>query len=158
MKAGFRGWLYRMISAVSGFTGVLVCLTLVELSRLYGFPGLIPGAGIGLALSFLILMTALVGEWTWRRYMILSIIFATLMGVPYLVLRPEMLRDDVLKSLVNPPLTVDLVFYRSIALRNDAERDLKIERLGFIYGFVNTYGANQRVPTPGGNTPIPEAK
>lgn len=143
MKAGFRGWLYRWISAGFGIVGAIVSLSLVELSRLYGFQRLNPGAGIALVLSFLIGMTALVGVWSWKRYGLLCLVFGCLFGMPYLALRPEMIRDDVLKQLVYPPLSVDLVFYRGLALRNDAERDLKIERLRFIYGFVNTYGAGR---------------
>jgi hypothetical protein len=90
VKSGFRGWLYRWISATSGLIGVLFSLTLLELSRFYGFPALAPGAGIGLGISFLILMTAFVGEWSWKRYGILTFIVAVILVLPYVALRPEM--------------------------------------------------------------------
>ncbi len=159
MKSGFRGWFYRWISALSGLVGVLFSLTLLEISRFYGFPALGPGAGIGLGISFLILMTAFVGEWSWKRYGIITAVVAIILTLPYMALRPEMLRDDVLKQLTNPPLTVDLVLYRAWALRGDPERDRKIERLTFVYGFINTYGESRRTPSPGvTQAPIPEAK
>jgi hypothetical protein len=159
MKAGFRGWLYRWISAGFGIVGVVVFLSLTELSRFYGFPNLAPTGEIGLAVSFLLLLSAFLKVWSWKRYAILCVVAGLVFGLPYLALRPEMLRDDVLKQLTNPPLTVDLLFYRGWALRNDPERDVKIERLQFIYGFVNTYGGNKRNSPP--ETPptlIPEAK
>jgi len=154
MKAGFRGWLYRWISAGFGLFAALLSLSALEVSRLYGFPALAVPSAIGLGLSFLVLITALIREWSWKRYVIVILVSTTVVGLPYLALRPEMLRDDVLKQLVNPPLTVDLIFYRGIALRNDPERDLKIERLQFVYGFVNTYGANAQKS----RASIPEAK
>ena len=144
---GFRGWLYRWITACFGLVGLLAFLSLLEVSRLYGLPALAPIGEIGLGLSFLLLMTAFLKVWSWKRYGALSVIVAAVTGLPYVALRPEMLRDDVLKQLVNPPLTADLLFYRGIALRNDAERETKIKRLQFVYGLLNTI-----------HTPIPEAK
>lgn len=151
MKAGFRGWLYRWIAASFGVSGVLLGLSLLEVSRLYGFPALAVPSAIGLAAAFLLLVSAFIGEWSWKKFGLGALFGAVLLGLPYVAFRPEMLRDDLLKQVVNPPLTVDLVFYRGLALRNDSERDLKIERLQFLYGLVNTYGQNAR-------NPIPEAK
>lgn len=159
MKTGFRGWLYRWLSAIFGLVGLVVFLTVLEIGRLYGFPDLLPAGGIGLAVSFLVLLSAFLKEWSWKRYAILCAVMAAVLGLPYVALRPEMLRDDVLKTLTNPPLTVDLLVYRGWVLRNDPERDAKIERLRFIYGFVGTYGRNVRAaPLDVAPTPIPEAK
>lgn len=142
MKAGFRGWLFRWISAAFGLVGVAVGLSLLELSRLYGFRDLGGTAGIVLGIAFLLLMSSLLGEWSWKRYAVACLVTASIFVLPYLALRPEMFRDDVRKQLTNPPLTVDLL-YRGLALRRDPERDLKIERLQFVYGLVNGYGKKE---------------
>jgi len=159
VKTGFRGWLYRWISAVFGLVGMGVFLSILELSRLYGFPNLAPTGGIGLGVSFLLLMTAFLSQWSWKRYAVQSLVIFLLLALPYIALRPEMIRDDVLKTLTYPPLSADLVFYRAWALHGDPERDLKIQRIQFLYGFMNTYGEAKResVP-PAARAPIPEAK
>jgi hypothetical protein len=142
MIAGFRSWLYRWMGAFLGLIGIVLFLSAAELSRFYGFSSWSTSAFTGLGLSFLLFMSAFLGVWSWKRYSLFCLIGAVIIGLPYLALRPEMLRDDVLKQLQYPPLTVDLLFYRGIALNGDPERELKIERLQFIYGFVRTYGTN----------------
>jgi hypothetical protein len=149
MSVGFRGWLYRFVSVVAGITGIFVSLSLVELARLYRFSPLEPGAGIALGVSFLILMTAFVGQWSWKRYAVLCFVLAVVLVLPYLALRPEMIRDDVLAQLTNPPLSADLLIYRGLVLRDDPEREVKIQRMGFIYGYINTYGDPRNKPVPG---------
>ncbi|MBS1963518.1 MAG: hypothetical protein JST04_14985 [Bdellovibrionales bacterium] len=156
MKAGFRGWLYRFVSALFGLVGVVVFLSAAELVRFYGFPQFSTIAYTGLAVSFFLWLTAFIGAWSWKRYAVLCLVAGCVLGFPYLALRPEMIRDDVLKQLTNPPLSVDLVFYRNWALRDDAERDLKIERLQFVYGLIASYGENAKAKHP--TAPIPEAK
>jgi len=139
MKAGFRGWLYRWVSSQFGLLGMLVFLTTAEISRFYGFSSWAAVSWVGLGLSFLLFMTAFFGEWIWKRYLIASFCVAAAFSLVYLALRPEMIRDDILTQLRTPPLSVDLVIYRTIILRNDPERALKIERLGFLYGFLRSY-------------------
>jgi hypothetical protein len=150
--------MYRWLSAIFGLVGVVAFLTVTEIGRLYGFPGLLPTGEIGLAAAFLLLLTAFLKEWSWKRYAILTLVTAAVLGLPYVALRPEMLRDDVLKTLTNPPLTVDLLVYRGWILRNDPERDAKIQRLQFVYGFVNSYGRNARNALDVRPSPIPEAE
>lgn len=140
MKAGFRGWLYRWVSSQFGLVGVLVFLTSAEVSRFYGFSSWASVSWIGLALSFLLLMTSFFGQWSWKRYIIASFSTAVVVSLVYLALRPEMIRNDVLKQLQTPPLTIELVIYRGLILKNDPEREVKIERLSFLYGFLKTFG------------------
>lgn len=145
MKAGFRGWLYRWVSSQFGLLGVLIFLTSAEVSRFYGFSSWATGSWVGLGLSFLLLMTSFFGEWSWKRYSIVSFSAAVVISLVYLALRPEMIRNDVLKQLSTPPLTIELVLYRGLILRNDPEREAKIERLGFIYGFLRTFSENSKL-------------
>jgi hypothetical protein len=156
MGGGFRGWLYRWISGATGLLGVLVFITLGELARLYGFASLGTVAITGLSISFLVGMTSFFKVWSWKKYGLACAIVAALVALPYVALRPEMIRDDVLRQLRNPPLTVDLLVYRGLVLRGDLERETKIERLQFVYGLIGTYGAKQ-VSEPKREA-IPEAK
>lgn len=155
MKPGFRSWLYRVVAVLFGLVGLVVFLSLAELSRFYGFPRLQPIAGIGLGISFLLLTSSLLGMWMWKRYFLVSLGLAIPVVLGYLAFRPEMVRDDVLKQLVNPPLTVDLVGYRTFALEGDPERELKIERLQLLYAMVKSYGERAAVPAPE-PTPAPQ--
>lgn len=152
MKAGFRGWLYRWVSLQFGLLGILVFLTAAELAKFYGFTSWVTVAWSGLGLSFLLFMTSFFGEWVWKRYLIVTFSIALVLSLVYLAFRPEMIRDDVLKQLRTPPFSLDLFIYRGIILRNDPERETKIERLDFLYGFLRTYGENEN------KSPIPEAK
>lgn len=155
MISGFRSWLYRGISALFGLIAIALFLTLAEVSRFYGFPRLQPAAGIGLAVGFLVFTSALVGSWGWKRYLLLSMVLAIPFGLGYLAFRPEMIRDDVLKQLVSPPLSVDLVGYRAIALKDDPQREIKIERLQLLYSMMKTYGERAAEPAP---EPTPSAQ
>lgn len=140
MKAGFRGWLYRWMSALVGLIGLIFFTTLVELSRFYGYTSLSFPAWIGLGVSFLIGITAWVGSWSWKRYFILSGVVGPLFAGSYLIYRPEMIRDDVLAQLGTPPLSVDLLFYRTLFLKNDPDKTNKIERLQIFYSLLKSYG------------------
>lgn len=146
MKAGFRGWLYRWVSALLGLLGMAAFLTLVEVSRFYGFPGLMVWGWSGLGLSFLLLMTSFFGVWFWKRYLLFTAIIGVVLSLTYIAFRPEIIRDDVLKQLRTPPLSFDLWIYRGILLKDDPERDLKIERIGFAYGMLRSYGERDRIP------------
>lgn len=156
MKAGLRGALYRLVSGLFGLFGVLAFLTAAEVVRLYGFPKYATMAYAGLGVSFLLWITTFIGTWSWKRYGTICLVVGAVLGLPYLALRPEMIRDDVLKQLTNPPLSVDLVLYRGWALRDDAERDVKIERLQFLYGMIASYGDYAKEKRAA--APIPEAK
>lgn len=158
MTAGFRGWLYRFVSALFGLVGVVTFLTGAELSRFYGLSSIASFSWIGLGISFLLLMTAFFNEWRWKRYLVVSLAAGVTCGLLYVALRPEMIRDDVLKQVKTPPLTVDLVIYRSWVLQNDPGRDAKIERLSFLYGFLRSFGENSDSEKPEAHrAPVPEA-
>ena len=159
MKAGFRGWLYRLVSLQFGLLGVLTFLTAVELTKFYGFRLNMVFVLSGLLVSFLLLMTSFFGTWVWKRYLISVVSIGAALSLGYLAFRPEVFREDVLKQLRTPPLTVDLLIYRGLVLRDDPARDTKIERMGFIYGFLKTF-AETSSPSPGDTVrvPIPEAK
>lgn len=152
MKAGFRGWLYRWVSALLGLLGICAFLTVGEVSRFYGFPKLAVWGWGGLALSFLLMMTSFFGVWFWKRYLAFTAVVGILLSLGYLAFRPEVFRDDVLKQLRTPPLSFDLWVYRGIVLKDDPERELKIERLGFAYGMLRSYGNRDRTPV----LPTPE--
>ncbi len=139
MPFGFRGWLFRGVAICFGVVGLLIALTGAEISRLYGFGFLVPEAWIGLIVSWLVLASALVGVWKWRRFAWVAVILALPPTVGYLAFRPEMVRDDILAGLVTPPLTIDLVVYRGIILRGDPERELKVERLQLLYSLLRSY-------------------
>ncbi len=155
MRPGFRGWLYRAVAALFGLAGLVVFLTLSELSRFYGFPRFQPSAGIGLVLSFLLFSSALIGMWSWKRYLVVSLGFAIPVVLGYLAFRPEMVRDDVLKQLTHPPLSIDLVGYRALTLQDDPQRELKIERLQLLYAMVRSYGEQAAVTPEPEPTPSP---
>ncbi len=158
MTAGFRGWLYRFVSALFGLIGITTFITGAELSRFYGLRSIATGSWVGLGLSFLLLMTAFFTEWRWKRYFIVSLSAGVTLSLVYLALRPEMIRDDVLKQVRTPPLSADLVIYRAMVLGNDPGRDAKIERLSFLYGFLRSFGENSdSEKTDRNHAPIPEA-
>src|SRR5690606_14319992 len=104
----------------------------------YGVSSLMKSGVIGLVVSFLLFTSALVGQWAWKRYAIVSMSLGLAFALAYFAFRPEMIRDDVLSQLRTPALTVDLVFYRGIALRGDSAREAKIDRLNYAYGFFKT--------------------
>lgn len=159
MKAGFRGWLYRWVSLQFGLLGIFVFLTAVELAKFYGFASWAKAAWIGLGLSFLLFMSAFFGAWIWKRYLIVTFGVALVLSLVYLAFRPEMIRDDVLKQLQSPPLSLDLLFYRGIVLHDDPEREIKIVRLDFLYGLLRTFAEKSKpeVQTES-KIPIPEAR
>jgi hypothetical protein len=140
MKAGFRGWLFRIVSGFAGLFGLAICITLIEISRFYGFPALMQPGIIGLLISFLLFASSLLGEWTWKRFLIVGCSAGALMSLIYVALRPEIVRDDVLKQLQTPALSADLLIYRGWALKDDPNREAKIERLNFLYGFLRSSG------------------
>jgi hypothetical protein len=155
MKAGFRGWLFRFVSGVSGLFGLAIFVTLLEISRFYGFPGLMQPAVIGMVAAFLLFALSLLGEWTWKRFTIVALVTGGIMSLVYLALRPEIFRDDVLKQLHTPALSADLLVYRGVVLKDDPQRDMKIERLNFLYGFLRSSG---KLSDESGQAPIPEAQ
>jgi hypothetical protein len=155
MKAGFRGWLFRFVSGLSGLFGLAVFVTLLEVSRFYGFPGLMQPAVIGVLVSFLLFVSSLLGDWTWKRFSILLLATGGLMSLVYVALRPEIVRDDVLQQLRTPALSADLLIYRGVILKDDPNRDTKIERLNFLYGFLRSSG---KLSDESGRAPIPEAQ
>jgi hypothetical protein len=155
MKAGFRGWLFRIVSGFTGLFGLAVFVTLVEISRFYGFPSLMQPCVIGLAISFMLFASALVGEWTWKRFAIVGLTAGAVLSLVYIALRPEIVRDDVLKQLRTPALSADLVIYRGWVLKDDPNREVKIERLNFLYGFLRSSG---KLSEENEQPPIPEAQ
>lgn len=154
MNTGFRGWLYRCVSSQFGLLGMVVFLTTAELTRFYGFSSWATVSWVGLGLSFLLFMTSFFGEWNWKRYLIASTSAAVATALIYLALRPEMIRNEILGQLRTPALSVDLIVYRGLILRNDPGRGSKIERLGFLYGFLRSLNENTEKARSG----IPESK
>jgi hypothetical protein len=152
MKAGFRGWLYRGLSLGSGLLGSLSGLTLVEISRFYSFDSLRPWGVWTLALSFALFMTVFFGQWAWKKYLLATALAGAVMSLSYFAYRPEMVRDDVLKQLKAPPLSVDLWFYRGWALSGDPAKAEKIERLDFFYELLRSYTERSKPIEP---TPVP---
>jgi hypothetical protein len=132
-----------------------IFVTFLEVSRFYGFPALMQPAAIGITVSFLLFASCLLGEWTWKRFAIIALVTGGLMSLIYMALRPEIVRDDVLKQLHTPALSADLLIYRGIILKDDPQRDTKIERLNFLYGFLRSSGKLSDEP---GRPPIPEAQ
>ncbi len=128
--------------------GILISLTIVELSRFYGFPELSQPARIALVLSFLLLASAFISTWTWRRFAVIFLVLTAVCAFPYFAYRPEMFRDDVLERLENPALSADLLLYRGFVLRTDPDRALKIERLQFMYGLLRSYGVRPAKVAP----------
>lgn len=147
MKPGFRSWLYRLISAFAGMIGIFLALTVLEVSRFYGFPKLFQPALVALVMALLLVTIAFIGIWSWRRFGLVFLILTAVCALPYFAYRPEMFRDDVLDQLENPPLSADLLVYRGIILKADPERALKIDRLQFMYGMLRSYGVRPVKPT-----------
>ncbi|MBC7386798.1 MAG: hypothetical protein H7301_11645 [Cryobacterium sp.] len=140
MKSSFRGLLYRFVALVFGLVGLAFFLSLAEMAKFYGFPAWFPWAWTGLSCSFLLVMTAWFNTWSWKGYLLSSLAVGMVVVLSYLALRPEMIRDEVLGKIRNPPLTLDLVVYRNGILKSDPERNLKLERLDLIYSMLRTYG------------------
>lgn len=128
----YRPWFFRILSFWFCFVALLGFLSLFEAAH---FIGHATSAQIGIAGvfgCFLLLVTTLIGNWSWKKYVATAFILGSILVGGYLYLWPSYWKKDVAKAnsfeLNQPlcPLTIERYFYREVVIKNDPNRAEKI--------------------------------